>query len=198
MSHERTTDDELIKRLHLRDEAALAALYDRYARPAFSLAIRLLNDQGLAEDVIQEVFITIWNRPDVYVPDRGRFLPWLLGVTHHRAIDMLRSRSTDLRRRVSDDQRDLALDLTADPHYLANPADHVVLGLEVESIRLALRDLPVEQREALSLSLLSGLTHTEIAARTGQPLGTVKTRLRLGLRKLRAALTPDGRLESAP
>jgi RNA polymerase sigma-70 factor (ECF subfamily) len=191
-------DEELIERLQRRDESALAALYDRYARPAFSLALRLLHDQGLAEDVIQEVFITLWNRPEVYTPARGRFLPWLLGVTHHRAVDVLRSRAADQRRRVSGEQRDLLLDFAADPHHLADPADRVVLGLEVQAVRQALRRLPSEQQEALSLSLLSGLTHTEIAERLGQPLGTVKTRLRLGLRKLRAALTPEGQAKEAP
>jgi RNA polymerase sigma-70 factor (ECF subfamily) len=185
-------DLELIDRLRRRDEAALAALYDRYARPAFSLALRLLHDQSLAEDVIQVVFITLWSRPEVYLPERGRFLPWLLGVTHHRAIDLLRSRSAEQRRRVGGEQRDLLLNLAADPHHLADPADRVVLGSEVQAVRQALLRLPRDQQEALSLSLLSGLTHTEIASYLGQPLGTVKTRLRLGLRKLRATLLPDG------
>lgn len=198
MSHDRPTDDELIERLRRRDEAALAALYDRYARPAFSLALKLLHDQGLAEDVIQDVFITVWNRPEVYAPERGRFLSWLLGVTHHRSVDVLRSRAVDLRRRVSADQRDLLLDLAADPHALADPADHVALDIEIQAVRQALRQLPAEQREALSLSLLSGLTHTEIAERLGQPLGTIKTRLRLGLRKVRSALLPEGQPREAP
>lgn len=194
MDHDLPIDDELIERLRRRDEAALAALYDRYVRPAFSLALRLLHDQGLAEDVIQEVFITLWNRPEVYSPERGRFLPWLLGVTHHRAIDVLRSQAADQRRRAGGEQ----LDLAADPHHLADPADRVVLGLEVQAVQQALRRLPAEQQEALTLSLLGGLTHSEIAERLGQPLGTVKTRLRLGLRKLRAVLRPEDRATEAP
>jgi RNA polymerase sigma-70 factor (ECF subfamily) len=198
VGHDRTFDDELIDRLRRRDEAALAALYDRYARPAFSLALRLLRDQELAEDVLQEVFITLWNRPEVYAPERGRFLPWLLGVTHHRAVDVLRSRAIDLRRRVSPEQRELLLNLAPDPHDLADPAARAVLGLEVQAVRQAMRRLPPEQQEALALSLLSGLTHTEIAAQLGLPLGTIKTRVRLGLRKLRAALTPESQAKEAP
>jgi RNA polymerase sigma-70 factor (ECF subfamily) len=191
-------DDELIDRLRRRDEAALAALYDRYARPAFSLALRLLHDQGLAEDVLQEVFLMLWKRPEVYVTERGRFLPWLLGVIHHRSLDQLRRRTLDQRRRVTGERQELLLQLTADPHYLADPATQVVLGLEVQAVRRALGGLPHEQREALSLSLLSGLTHSEIAERLGQPLGTIKTRLRLGLRKLRAALTSEHEATGAP
>lgn len=185
-------DEELIIRIKGRDEDALAVLYDRYARPAFSLALRLLHDQSLAEDVLQEVFMTVWNRPDVYSPERGRFLPWILGVTHHRSIDLLRSRSADLKRRVTGEQREFVLEATADPHRFADPADHAVMRLEVQAVRSAMRALPLEQREALTLSLLMGLTHTEIADRLGQPLGTIKTRLRLGLRKLRAALLVEG------
>lgn len=190
-------DEELLERLRRRDETALAILYDRYARPAFSLALKLLHDQGLAEDVLQEVFLTVWNRPEVYVAERGRFLPWLLGVTHHRSIDLIRSRSADQRRRVTGDQRDLALMLTPDPHHLADPADKVVVGLEVQAVRHAMRQLPPEQQQALLLSLLGGFTHAEIAERLNQPLGTIKTRLRLGLRKLRLALTAEGRSREA-
>jgi RNA polymerase sigma-70 factor, ECF subfamily len=186
------TDQELIEGVHRRDETALAHLYDRYARPAFSLALKLLRDQGLAEDVIQEVFITLWNRPGVYLPERGRFLPWLLGVTHHRAIDLVRSRSAEQRRRVSPDQRELLLELAPDPRHLADPADRAILGVEIQAVRRALHLLPPEQREAVVLSLVGGLTHTEIAERLQQPLGTIKTRLRLGLRKLRGALAADG------
>lgn len=185
-------DEELINGLKRRDEAALAALYDRYARPAFSLALKLLRDQGQAEDVVQEVFLTVWNRPEVYTPERGRFLPWLLGVTHHRAIDLLRSRTAEQRRRVTGEQRDLLLELAPDPGHLTDPAAHATLRLEVQAVRRALGQLPREQQEALVLALMGGLTHTEIAERLGQPLGTIKTRLRLGLRKLRALLTAEG------
>ena len=187
-------DDELIDGLRRRDEAALAALYDRYSRPAFSLALKLLGSQEQAEDVLQEVFLKLWNRPELYTPERGRFLPWLLGVVHHRAIDVLRSQSAESRRRVGGDSQELILELSADPHHLTDPAEQVVVGLEVQAVGRALRRLPREQQEALVLSLLGGLTHTEIAERLGEPLGTVKTRLRLGLRKLRTALMAEGGL----
>ena len=187
-------DDELIDGLRRRDEAALAALYDRYSRPAFSLALKLLGSQEQAEDVLQEVFLKLWNRPELYTPERGRFLPWLLGVVHHRAIDVLRSQSAESRRRVGGDSQELILELSADHHHLSDPAEQVVVGLEVQAVERALRRLPREQQEALVLSLLGGLTHTEIAERLGEPLGTVKTRLRLGLRKLRTALTAEGGL----
>ncbi len=187
-------DDELIDGLRRRDEAALAALYDRYSRPAFSLALKLLGSQEQAEDVLQEVFLKLWNRPELYTPERGRFLPWLLGVVHHRAIDVLRSQAAESRRRVGGDSQELILELSADHHHLTDPAEQVVVGLEVQAVERALRRLPREQQEALVLSLLGGLTHTEIAERLGEPLGTVKTRLRLGLRKLRTALMAEGGL----
>ena len=187
-------DDELIDGLRRRDEAALATLYDRYSRPAFSLALKLLGSQEQAEDVLQEVFLKLWNRPELYTPERGRFLPWLLGVVHHRAIDVLRSQSAESRRRVGGDSEELILELSADHHHLTDPAEQVVVGLEVQAVARALRRLPREQQEALVLSLLGGLTHTEIAERLGEPLGTVKTRLRLGLRKLRTALMAEGGL----
>jgi RNA polymerase sigma-70 factor (ECF subfamily) len=188
----------MIAGLRRRDEAVLAVLYDRFSRPAFSLALKLLHDPELAEDVIQEVFLTLWSRPEMYTPERGRFLPWLLGVTHHRAVDVLRSQAAANRRRASGDQQELLLTLAADPHGMADPADHVILSLDVQEVQQALQRLPLEQRQALVLSLLGGLTHAEIAARLGQPLGTVKTRLRLGLRKLRSALTVDGQPREAP
>ncbi len=187
-------DDELIDGLRRRDEAALAALYDRYSRPAFSLALKLLGSQEQAEDVLQEVFLKLWNRPELYTPERGRFLPWLLGVVHHRAIDVLRSQAAESRRRVGGDSEELILELSADHHHLTDPAEQVVVGLEVQAVERALRRLPREQQEALVLSLLGGLTHTEIAERLGEPLGTVKTRLRLGLRKLRTILMAEGGL----
>jgi RNA polymerase sigma-70 factor (ECF subfamily) len=190
-------DEEIIAGLRRRDETALAALYDRFARPAFSLALKLLHDQELAEDVIQEVFLTLWSRPEMYVPERGRFLPWLLGVTHHRAVDVLRSQTARNRRHASGDQQALLLEFTADPHHLTDPADHVLRSIEVQEVRRALQRLPLEQQEVLVLSLIGGLTHAEIAEHLGQPLGTVKTRLRLGLRKLRTALAAEGQPKEA-
>jgi RNA polymerase sigma-70 factor (ECF subfamily) len=184
-------DDELIARLRQHDETALAALYDRYSRPAFSLALKLVGSAELAEDVLQEVFLKLWNRPEMYAPERGRFLPWLLGVVHHRSIDALRSQSTETRRRIGGEGEELALGRAADPAHLADPAEHVVVGLEVQAVQQALQRLPREQQEALVLSLIGGLTHTEIAERLGEPLGTIKTRLRLGLRKLRATLAAE-------
>lgn len=184
-------DEELIDGLRRRDEAALAALYDRYGRPAFSLALKLVGNQELAEDVLQEVFLKLWNRPELYSPERGRFLPWLLGVTHHRSIDALRSQSAESRRRVGGAGQELLLELAADPQHLADPAERVVVGLQVQAVTRALLQLPREQQEALALSLVGGLTHTEIAERLGEPLGTIKTRLRLGLRRLRATLAAE-------
>ena len=107
---------------------------------------------------------------------------------------MLRSQSAESRRRVGGDSQELILELSADHHHLTDPAEQVVVGLEVQAVERALRRLPREQQEALVLSLLGGLTHTEIAERLGEPLGTVKTRLRLGLRKLRTALMAEGGL----
>ncbi len=187
---ERALPDELLaERIAQREVGALELLYERHGRALFSLAVRMLDDHHAAEEIVQETFLKLWQRPETYVPERGRLLPWLLGVTHHRAIDRLRRRRLELRH----SGEPAVLDLPASP---SDPFDEVFAGLRGEAVARALKTLPEAQRRAVELAFLRGLTHVEIAGALGEPLGTIKTRLRLAMQKLRvcaelAHLRPD-------
>ena len=164
------------------DPDALAELYDRNARPVFSLALRILRDRLDAEDVVQEVFAQAWRQAGHYDAKRGVVAAWLLTLTRSRAIDRLRARrSRDDRALRGRDTMDLrSNDLAPDVQFLTAERNARVRG--------ALDELPLLQRMALELAYYEGLTHAEIAERLEQPLGTVKTRIRLALLKLREAL----------
>jgi RNA polymerase sigma-70 factor (ECF subfamily) len=175
------TDEDLLRRVAARDPAALASLYDRYAPLVYGLARRIVRDEGQAEDLVQEVFLRIWNRPEVYDRGRGTFRAWLLSIAHHLAVDVLRRR----RREVSYQEK-----LTG-PGGSADPFEAAVDQVDGATVRSLLGRLPPDQRRVIELAYFEGLTQREIAARLGEPLGTVKTRLRLGIIKLRA-LYEDG------
>jgi RNA polymerase sigma-70 factor (ECF subfamily) len=164
------------------DADALGELYDRYVRGVYSLAFRILHDGMEAEDVVQEVFAQVWKQASRYDASRGVVLAWLLTLTRSRAIDRLRARRA--RGAGSSDERALQQITDSSP-----PADLQVLSFEqVGRLRAALDELPMLQRSAIELSYFEGLTHVEVAAQLEQPLGTVKTRIRLALRKLREVL----------
>jgi len=159
--------------------AGLAALYDRYGRLIFSVALRVVQDHGTAEEITQDVFLRCWRNIDRYQPSQGSLPSWLLAITHHRAIDELRSRrGKDMRREISDDSLPplVALD---------SGFDEALLRGEVHE---ALHVLPPAQRDVIELIFWGGLTRREVADRLHLPLGTVHTRLRLGMEKLRTAL----------
>lgn len=153
----------------------MADLFDRYGGMIFSVAMRVLRDAGNAEDVVQEVFIQLWENPRMFQAGRGSLGAWLLVVARNRAVDLLR------RRRPTD---------SVDEVVLAGGTD-VALEAErnatMEKVRRALDDLPREQRQSVEMAFFEGLTHSEIAARTGDPLGTVKTRIRSALTGIRKA-----------
>lgn len=177
------SDEELIDRIARRDERALEQLYDRYGRAAYSLVLRILRDPGRAEEVAQEVFLKVWRQPGSYVPGRGAFATWLMSVAHHRAIDELRAR-----RHATvpiDDPENGAAELPSDG---LDPAELAWLGERRVAVRAALAELPPPQRAAIELAYYGGLTQREIADRLGEPLGTVKTRMRLAMQKLRVSL----------
>ncbi len=161
--------------------AALEDLYDRYKTMAFSIAYRITNDATVAEDVVQDAFLGAWRNAARYVEGRGSVKTWLLSIVHHRAIDAIR------RRRPTTDLPDVE---TALPSALTLPDvwAEVSAGLDAEMVRSALETLSDVQREALELAYFSGLTQGEIAERTGTPLGTVKSRMRLGLLAMRRSL----------
>ena len=186
-SAERSAEDaRLVRRLAASDESALSALYDRYSRPAYSLARRVCVDELLAEDVVQEVFLTVWRDPDKFSPERGAFSSWLLTLVHHKAVDAVRREGVHRRRQVSMD--DDATDRVAPP---TGGADHDAIGAVVaDDVKAALRDLPVEQRTAMMLAYYGGYTQREVAALVGVPLGTVKSRMFAAANRLRVALGP--------
>ena len=158
----------------------------------YSTALRVLRDTQLAEDVSQEIFVRLWRKPQSYVAERGRFLTWLISVTRNRAVDEVRSRGRRQRHETAspeEQERELPASDSIDPALNAQLAE------QARIVRAALAELPPEQREIIELAYFGGLTQQEISDRLDQPLGTVKTRIRLGMQKLRAALAPQIRSE---
>jgi RNA polymerase sigma-70 factor, ECF subfamily len=183
-------DEDLASRVAQSDAAALEQLYDRYVRQCFGLAVRIVGDSALAEEIVQEVFLKLWTQPQSYSQARGRFVSWLLSLVHHRSIDEIRRRS---RTEVTlDGATSSPLYLQADPE--PEPGEQVWVADLGKTVRSALAQLPPNQREPIELAFFRGLTHTQIAARLGQPLGTVKTRIRLGMSAMREALKGAGLL----
>jgi RNA polymerase sigma-70 factor (ECF subfamily) len=177
-------DDALMVAIQQRDDSALADLYDRYGRLAFALAYRLLGESATAEDVVQEAFLNVWRRASSFQPGRsGGAKPWLLSIVHNLAIDRRRGRFRRESDHVPLDNVAFSLQDDADDPFTA-----VAGTIAAEQVQAAMTVLSADQREAVELAYFSGLTHQEIADRTGAPLGTVKGRLRLGLHKLRDIL----------
>lgn len=179
-------DDELLLRIMQADEEALGALYDRYGRLIYSIALRITGERQSAEEVTQDVFHLVWERAATFRPAAGTVGGWMIGITRHRAIDETRSRRHTARSR----------EVSTDEVFEGRLGD---AGLEQQAVLrtdvyAALAELPQAQRHAIELAYYGGLTCNEIAASLGTPVGTVKTRLRLGLVKLRATLFPGAEL----
>ncbi len=170
------SDALLLDRVMAKDQRAMTILFDRYAGMAYSVALRVLKDTGQAQDVMQEVFFQVWNKPGTYVQDRGSLGAWLAVVARNRAVDVLR-------RRKPVDSIDVVV-LASD----VNLASEVERNAMMDKIRGVLKDLPREQQLSLELAYFEGLSHAEISAKTGDPLGTVKTRIRAALMSLRKAM----------
>ncbi len=179
-------DVQIIQRVVAGDQQALGELYDRWSKPAFSLARRVCADEGLAEDVVQEVFIAFWREPARFDPARGAFGSWLLTLVHHKAVDAVRRESAIRRRTVPAAEDGEEWSVAPGPG-----ADQAALGAVVAGqVRDALGRLPNEQREALALAYYGGYTQREVATLTGVPLGTVKSRMFTGVQRLRSVLGP--------
>ncbi|MFY9579750.1 MAG: sigma-70 family RNA polymerase sigma factor [Gaiellaceae bacterium] len=172
------SDEAVIALIARSDEQALAELYDRFGRVAYGLALRILRDDALAEDAVQEAFLSAWRRADTFMPERAKASTWLLTIVHRRAVDLVRREE---RRRAE------PIEAAGDPGD--GPAEDLVwLRYERERVQAALRQLPDQQREALELAYYGGFTQSELAERLGQPIGTIKSRMFSGLGRLRDLL----------
>ena len=170
-------DAALLALVQRGDEYAMAALFDRYSKVVYSVALRVLRDPASAEDVLQEIFMQIWRNPEGFVATRGSLGGWLAVVSRNRSIDTLR------RKKPTESVDDMSL---ASNYNLADEAEQHSL---MEKARGAIHLLPLEQRKTLEMAFFDGLTHSEIAEMTGDPLGTVKTRIRSALISLRKGMT---------
>lgn len=174
---DKRNDVTLIARLRAGDDTAMADLYDRYSGIVYGVALRVLGDTTAAEDVLQDIFLQLWRNPSAFNADRGCLAPWLAVIARNRAIDLLRKRPPE------DAIKDLPIVTRID---LEEAADQ---RRAIEKVRTVMAQLPAEQRKALEMAFFLGMTHTEIASQTGEPLGTVKTRIRAALIAVRKAFS---------
>ena len=181
------SDEALVSLVASSDDEALAELYDRFGRVAYGLALRILRDEALAQDAVQEAFLAIWRSADRFLPERGKASTWILTLVHRRAIDLVRRED----RRPGE-----PLEQAPEPIALSTVEGEATLGFRRRVVQEALKGLPPEQREALELAYYGGLTQSELAERLGQPLGTIKSRMFMGLARLRDLLAQAGLEES--
>ena len=169
------SDAEIITRIYSGDEGAMALLYDRYSSVVYAVALRVLSDGSAAEDILQDVFIQLWRNPQAFNASRGSLAAWLVVIARNRAIDQLRKRRPEV------EAAEIVISVAPE---LESTAER---KLAIEKVRAVLAGMSAEQRAALEMAFFEGLTHVEIAGKTGQPLGTVKTRIRSGLLAVRKA-----------
>ena len=184
MSYEHLEDEQLVTLIIQQDQGGLGALYDRYGKAVFGFVYHLLGDIGHTEEVVQEVFLRVWLRASTYRPERGKLQTWIMSMAHHREVDELRKR-----RRLQD-----ILETEARLTLMYSRAQEDTAAKEAEqreegaAVRKALQSLPEEQRQVIQMSYYEGYSQSEIAELLQHPLGTVKTRMRLGMQKLKTAL----------
>jgi RNA polymerase sigma factor (sigma-70 family) len=182
------SDEAVVALVARSDQEALAELYDRFGRVAYGMALRVLRDEKLAEDAVQEGFLTAWRNADRFMPERGKASTWLLTLVHRRAVDFVRR---------EDRRRAEPLPETGEPAPSASAEEDAWLRFERERVQGALRQLPDQQREALELAYYGGFSQSELAERLGQPVGTIKSRMFSGLARLRELLAEPGSGETA-
>jgi RNA polymerase sigma factor (sigma-70 family) len=183
------SDEALLSLVASLDDLALAELYDRFGHVAYGLALRILRDEALAQDAVQEAFLAIWRSADRFLAERAKASTWILTLVHRRAVDLVRR---------EDRRRGEPLESAAEPVAPETTEDEAAIGFERRVVQEALRQLTPEQREALELGYYGGLTQSELAERLGQPLGTIKSRMFTGLSRLRDLLAEAGLEGSYP
>jgi RNA polymerase sigma factor (sigma-70 family) len=183
------SDEALLSLVASSDDQALAELYDRFGRVAYGLALRILRDDALAQDAVQEAFLAVWRSADRFLAERAKASTWILTLVHRRSVDLVRR---------EDRRRGEPLESAAEPAAPTTTEDEATLGFERRIVQEALAQLTPEQRETLELGYYGGLTQTELAERLGQPLGTIKSRMFTGLSRLRDLLAEAGLERSYP
>jgi RNA polymerase sigma-70 factor (ECF subfamily) len=181
------TDADLMARVAKQDKRALEELYARHASAALGLALRMMGERNSAEDLVQEAFWRVWRRAGTFELQRGQFAPWLLGIVHNLAIDEIRRRRVRPNALSTDADDETLMEL---PDRDADVVETVFVNVNAAQVRAALQALPDAQRDVIEMAYFEGLTHQEIAARLHEPLGTVHTRARLALQRLRQTLLP--------
>ena len=175
------SDEALVALVARSDEGALDELYERYGRTAYGLALRMLRDADLAQDAVQEAFLTVWRTATRFVPERARASTWILTLVHNRTVDLVRR-----------EERRRAEPLELAPQHVGESTEEVAwLRFERERVQRALSALPDSQREAIELAYYGGFTQSELADRLGEPLGTIKSRMFAGLTRLRELLSDN-------
>ena len=185
LEREQAEDEQaqLLRRAAARDAQALAAIYDQIAAPLYSVAVRILGDVNEAEEVIQDVFVQLWDKAATFDPMLGSAFHWALSIARHRAIDRLRARARKARLMTTFQEMS-----EVDPPAMSGPAQSTEAAEEFATVRAALAGLPNEQKQAIELAFFGGKTHLEIAEALHEPLGTIKARIRRGMLKLRENL----------
>jgi RNA polymerase sigma-70 factor (ECF subfamily) len=178
-------DEELMQLVRENDSAAFAVVYERHATAAFSLAFRMCGKRTLAEDIVQEAFLSLWRSGARYDGTRGSLRTWVLGIVHNRAIDALRRGVIQDRGRISDEGIEEQLEANERTEYEVGRRD------EAREIRAALVGLPPDQSRVIELAYYGGFSHSEIATMLDTPVGTIKGRMRLGLQKMRSQLSSE-------
>jgi len=181
-----SSDEALLRDITHRHEGALAALYDRFGRISYSLAMRVVGDEAMAEDVVQEAYVKVWRMAHTYSESRGTARAWVLSVVHHQAIDACRRRRATVSLAPAG-----GLPAAIEPVAPDNVWETVSVKLDRESLLRAMNLIPLEQRRMIELAFFKGCTHREIADLTRMPLGTVKSRIRIGMEKLRDLLLKE-------
>ena len=183
------SDESLLSLVAASDDDALAELYDRFGRVAYSLALRILRDEALAQDAVQEAFLGVWRSADRFLAERAKASTWILTLVHRRAVDLVRREER---------RRGEPLESAPEPAAPETTEDEATLGLQRRLVQEALSQLSPEQRQALELGYYGGLTQSELAEQLGQPLGTIKSRMFSGLSRLRDLLAEAGLEQSFP